>query len=131
MAVDWAHLQATARLQPDSSLFGRLPPEIREMVYAECWAVSGLDQHVYRRDGRLYHFPCQHSGTDRRNEQFEPIWKTTRRRSRCQSSLADETWAARLSSPWHDHWECEEAMVSAGKPTGTLFLPLLLACKRT
>ncbi|KAK7744305.1 hypothetical protein SLS62_010263 [Diatrype stigma] len=86
-------LRATADLQLGSSFFGRLPLEIREIIYSEFWIVSGLKQHIFRRDdGRLTHCPCLladgkgHGGggggggyddgdDDKRDNEFAEVWQ--------------------------------------------------------
>ncbi|KAI1637893.1 hypothetical protein F4809DRAFT_301213 [Biscogniauxia mediterranea] len=136
--LDLAHLRATADIQLDSSLFGRFPSEIREMIYAECWAVSGLEQHIFSRDGRLTHSPCvlAPGEVDTRNGEIHRMCRQSRRRSRSHSLAVDKKWASRFTSTWQEHWRCEEEMLSAqGVQTRrrprTLFLSMLLACKRT
>lgn len=125
----------TASLQLESSWFGKLPKEIRDMIYAEFWIVTGARQHVFKTsDGFLTHAPCQlvPGEEDGRNENFEEVWR--RQQSRRPRSLVVNTkWAQRFSSDWNDHWRCEEAMKAAGKKRGltpTLFLSSLLACRR-
>ena len=124
--------QATASLQLDSSFFGMLPPEIREMIYSEFWTVSGLRQHVFTSDGGLTHCPCLLTAgkDDDKSDEFEEVWQN-RRRSRTGSIVVDEKWASRFSSSWNDHWICEEEMLSdTTRNPRTLFLPALLTCKR-
>ncbi|KAH8681652.1 hypothetical protein BX600DRAFT_28834 [Xylariales sp. PMI_506] len=121
--------------QLKSQLFGALSGEIRNMIYAEFWAVSGHRQHVFEAvGGRMSHFPCaMHAGEDDyRNEAFDEVWyraQTKRPRAVVRSTI----WAHRMSSSWNDHWRCEEAMMEAraqGKSAGTLFLPVILTCRR-
>ncbi|KAI3319464.1 hypothetical protein HD806DRAFT_260264 [Xylariaceae sp. AK1471] len=145
---DVAQLRTTANLQLGSTFFGRLPSEIREMIYAECWLVSGLQQHVFlsRHDRQLTHSPCilMPGQTDERNDEIQRLMccqGQNRRGSRSRSSfVVDEQWASRFSSPWHEHWRCEEEMLHPEKTARndelnlhhrTLFLPILLACKQT
>jgi hypothetical protein len=145
---DVAHLRATANLQLGSAFFGYLPAEIREMIYAECWLVSGLQQHVFlsRHSRQLTHSPCvlMPGETDGRNDEILRLMcyqGRNRRGSRSRCSLVvDEQWACRFSSPWHEHWRCEEEMLRSAKVARndgvnsrhrTLFLPILLMCKQT
>ncbi|RWA04481.1 hypothetical protein EKO27_g10625 [Xylaria grammica] len=146
---DVAHLRSTANLQLESTLFGRLPPEIREMVYAECWVVSGLRQHVFLdcHGRQLGHSPCiRTSGEpDERNYEIQRLMscrRRNRRGARSRSSVAvDRLWAARFSSDWHEHWPCEEMLPRTPEKVArndhsshshrSLFLPILLLCKRT
>ncbi|KAI5919145.1 hypothetical protein F4810DRAFT_714743 [Camillea tinctor] len=134
--LDLARLTATADIQHDSSLFGRFPSEIRNMIYAECWAVSGLKQHIFSREGRLAHSPCvlAPGEVDTRNGEIHRMCRQGRRRSRPHSLPVENKWASRFSSAWQEHWGCEEEMsihsVRTQKCPRTLFLPMLLACKR-
>ena len=132
MFPDRAAFQATAHLQLSSSFFGKLPLEIRDIIYSEVWAASGLRQHVFSRDDRLVHCPCLLASgkDDKKDDEFEEVWQN-RRRSRTGSIVVDEKWASRFSSSWNDHWICEEEMLSNAKPKPhALFLPALLTCKR-
>ncbi|KAI1255563.1 hypothetical protein MGN70_002677 [Eutypa lata] len=128
-----ASFQATADLQLSSFFFGRLPLEVREMIYTEFWIVSGVQQHVFSRDGHLTHCPCLlvDNRDNERNDEFTEVWQK-RRRSRTGSMVVDDDkWASRFSSTWNDHWKCEEEMMSNIKEYRcTLFLPALLTCKR-
>ncbi|KAI1073417.1 hypothetical protein F5B20DRAFT_574819 [Whalleya microplaca] len=103
MAPDVTRLQETANLQTSSTFFVKLPPEIRE------------------------------------NEMLEALRQIcqTRHKLRSQPLVMDNKWASRFSSTWHEHWKCEENMVAyrgnskTGRRRLTLFLPVLLTCKRT
>ncbi|KAI1206048.1 uncharacterized protein F4807DRAFT_243709 [Annulohypoxylon truncatum] len=145
IAPDTARIRETADRQLGSILFGRLPLEIRDIIYAECWKASGLEQHVFIRDGRLTHWPCT-LASDEVDERLEELQRMLEAqefqpRSRTRSLVLDDKWARRFSSPWHNHWRCEEEMDEAIANEGghcysprssrTLFLPILLACKRT
>ncbi|KAI0394138.1 hypothetical protein F5Y17DRAFT_271356 [Xylariaceae sp. FL0594] len=149
MLPDMTHLQSTADSQHQSTLFGRLPLEIREMIYTECWAASGLRHHVYLspNGAGLAHSPCllKPGQADERNAELQRLMSCqgqNRRGSRSRSSLVvDRQWASRFSSPWHEHWPCEEEMLrrsadgrasedDAHQTHRTLFLPILLSCKR-
>lgn len=129
-------LSSSADPQLQSVFFGRLPREIRDMIYHEMWEVSGSRQHVFEtEDGpTLGHFPCVLTPRekDTRNEDFERLWDRQQER-RPRSLVVDAPWAERMASSWHEHWKCEEAMRASrasGSQTGTLFLPSLLTCRR-
>ncbi|KAI1332339.1 hypothetical protein F5Y16DRAFT_357556 [Xylariaceae sp. FL0255] len=150
---DVAYMGKTASSQLKSTFFGQLPLEIREMIYTECFVASDLKQHIYQNsDGRVTHSPCvfERGEVDERNHEIQRLMDRqgqNRRGSRSRSSLVvDEVWAARFSSPWHEHWRCKEEMVHSGQGSQnpldvadgqpdrrhrTLFLPILLLCKRT
>ncbi|KAK8011149.1 hypothetical protein PG990_010114 [Apiospora arundinis] len=127
----------SADLQHQSTFFGRLPREIRDMVYLAMWDVSGTHQHVFEYAegcGEVTHFPCilATGEEDSRNDEFEKLWRQQQAR-RPRSLVEDPVWARRMSSTWHEHWKCEEAMLASreeGRKPGTLFLPSLLTCKR-
>ena len=124
--------QATTCLQLVSPFFGRIPLEIRDMIYSELWTTSGPRQHVFSRNGRLAHCPCllTEGKDDKKDDEFEEVWQN-RRRSRTGSIMVDEKWASRFSSSWNDHWICEEEMLSdAKRGSRAPFLPALLTCKR-
>lgn len=139
-------------LQLRSSFFGKLPAEIRQQIYDECWLASGPQQHVLLRQGRhsplgggLTHFPCCKTPGDESEmlSEHDGIVENQRQsRSRSSAFLVDETWLSRFSSPWLDHWRCEEALREEDlvrdfeRSSGvtprqrTLFLPMLLCCRR-
>ncbi|KAI1371443.1 hypothetical protein F4677DRAFT_435658 [Hypoxylon crocopeplum] len=144
---DPARLRETANLQLGSTLFGRLPLEIRDMIYAECWKASGLKQHVFIQDGHLTHSPCvvAPNEVDERLEELYRMFQAqaSSRGSRTRSIVLDGELATRFSSSWHEHWRCEEEMKEIVACTDdahqshpprlrmTLFMPILLTCKRT
>ncbi|KAI1871875.1 hypothetical protein JX265_005861 [Neoarthrinium moseri] len=120
--------------QLQSTFFGRLPQEIRDILYREFWAASGIRQHIFEQDGCITHSPCivNPGDEDTRNSDFDQMWHK-RQTSRPQSLVHDANWARRMSSSWNEHWKCEEAMLhsrKSGTRTGTLFLPVLVSCKR-
>lgn len=120
--------------QLQSTFFGGLPQEIRDLIYANFWELSGSRQHVFEHDGVVTHFPCllMPGEEDSRNREFEQLWNECQGRP-AQSMVHDAKWARRMSSTWHEHWKCEEAMLLArdgGKRTESLFQSSLLVCKR-
>ncbi|KAK8105789.1 hypothetical protein PG999_009148 [Apiospora kogelbergensis] len=127
----------SADLQHQSTFFGGLPREIRDMIYLAMWDVSGTHQHVFEHSdggGNVTHFPCILAAgeEDSRNDEFEMLWRQ-QQAHRPRSLVKDPVWARRMSSTWHEHWKCEEAMMASreqGTRPGTLFLPSLLTCKR-
>ncbi|KAI1413932.1 hypothetical protein F5Y13DRAFT_160350 [Hypoxylon sp. FL1857] len=146
-APDSGRMRETANLQLGSTLFGKLPLELRDMIYSECWKASGLKQHVFIRHGSLTHWPCilaSHEA-DARLEELQRMVQVQEvpPGSRTRTLILDDKWAARFSSPWHEHWRCEEEMKEKvfdddgtfkghpSRPRRTLFLPILMACKRT
>lgn len=131
MDVDLSSAMAS---QLQSDLFSRIPREIRDMIYVQLWEVSGPRQHVFEHEAGLTHWPCllNDEEEDTRNKNFEALWHEQQGKHP-QSMVHHATWARRMSSTWHEHWRCEEAMIDAkaeGKKTQALFLPSLLTCKR-
>jgi hypothetical protein len=58
-AVDTVKLERTAHRQIESSFFGRLPLEVRQMIYLEVWRNAGLRQHIFLKDNELLRrTPC-------------------------------------------------------------------------
>jgi hypothetical protein len=128
------NLEMTAAQQLQSTFFGLLPREIRDMVYTECWNISGQRQHVFEHEGVLTHSRCvlKLGEEDTRNQGFERLWNQHQARGQ-KGMVRDGKWARRMASTWNEHWRCEEAMRAArenGRGTYTLFLPCLLACRR-
>ncbi|KAK8051499.1 hypothetical protein PG993_002884 [Apiospora rasikravindrae] len=127
----------SADLQHQSVFFGKLPREIRDMVYLAMWDVSGTQQHIFEHEegsGHVTHFPCilATGEQDSRNHEFEKLWHR-QQACRPRSLVEDPVWARRMSSTWNEHWRCEEAMLAnreKGNKSSTLFLPSLLTCRR-
>lgn len=129
-------LEAPPSYQSASPFFTRLPYEIRQQIYLDCFRASGLPsshpssdlrQHILlREDGRFTHTPCitSPSSPDVRYAGF---------RNAPLASLERATWLQRLKTEWCLHWACEEAMLDHGhpRPRPSTFLPLLLTCKQT
>ncbi|RYO76130.1 hypothetical protein DL766_002748 [Monosporascus sp. MC13-8B] len=122
------NLKVTASLQLCSAFFGKLPLEVREMIYSEFWVVSGLNQHVFSHDGRLTHCPCLlvPGEEDERSNEFEEVWQN-RRRSHTGSLVVDDKWASRFSSTWNDHWRYLEALQSLYASVTLVFTDLATA----
>ncbi|ETS83370.1 hypothetical protein PFICI_05246 [Pestalotiopsis fici W106-1] len=128
-----------ADTQSQSSFFGLLPREVRDMIYAHLWEASKSRQHVFQREGgSLTHYACTRprDSSDERNEKFEKFWHRYRDQNP-GSTVRDAIWAQRISSTWNEHWCCEEAMLKAEagvkeskKSTRSIFLSCLLACKQ-
>ncbi|KAH7035887.1 uncharacterized protein B0I36DRAFT_319302 [Microdochium trichocladiopsis] len=117
--------------QLESSFFGKLPAEIRQLIYKECWLASGPQQHIFLRQGQhsthaseadgsgktssyLTHFPCCKTSEDDEEilAEHDHIVEAKRQsRSRSSAYFVDEVWSSRFNSPWLDHWRCEEAMM--------------------
>lgn len=136
MATSPPPLEAPPSYQSASPFFTRLPYEIRQQIYLDCFRASGLPsshpssqlrQHILlREDGHFTHTPCitSPSSPDVRYAGF---------RNAPLASLERATWLQRLKTEWCLHWACEEAMLdhSHPRPRPSTFLPLLLTCKQT
>lgn len=127
--------------QSQSTFFGLLPREIRDMIYAHLWEGPQSRQHVFQREGGgLTHYTCTrpHDSRDDRNREFEKFWNCYRNENP-GSAVRDATWARRMSSTWNEHWCCEEVMLDKTKggrqeegsnSPRSAFLPCLLSCKQ-
>ncbi|KXH26234.1 hypothetical protein CSIM01_03612 [Colletotrichum simmondsii] len=126
-------------------LLGRLPKEIREIVYQQLWRMSGLGQHIILTEAGFGHSRCllerPESGTIvEGDDAWEFNWMGSDSDARGSVSL----WYKREMSAWCDHWKCEEARderqiwrdiarcrtghgVSFG--TSSPYLPMMLTCK--
>ncbi len=57
--VDTVEIERTAHGQTQSSFFGRLPLEIRRMIYLKVVRNAGFRQHIFFKDNaQLRHTPC-------------------------------------------------------------------------
>ncbi|KAF5523234.1 hypothetical protein CGCA056_v004200 [Colletotrichum aenigma] len=136
-------VQAPEHGQIQSELFGKLPREIREMIYQELWRDAGMGQHIIRTEAGYAHTRCllhrpgdpeeKHEG----GEPWESMWMVPDARGTVP------LWYKREMSTWCDHWKCEEAReeneiwkdIAKGcrcvkVDTWTAFLPMMLTCKR-
>ncbi|OLN97729.1 hypothetical protein CCHL11_07896 [Colletotrichum chlorophyti] len=129
--------------QLDAGFFGKLPEEIREMIYQELWRASGLGQHIIRTEAGYAHSRCLLHQRDTTTADGEDPWE-------CNWMSPDASgpvplWFKREMSTWCDHWKCEEATyegeilrsVARGRAshcvhidTWSAFLPMMLTCKR-
>ncbi|RYP04583.1 hypothetical protein DL765_010139 [Monosporascus sp. GIB2] len=118
MSPDRPGLQATASLQLCSAFFGKLPLEVREMIYSEFWVVSGVNQHVFSHNGRLTHCPCLlvPGEEDERNNEFEEVWQN-RRRSRTGYLEALQSLYASVTLVFTDLATAHHSLVAS--PTST------------
>lgn len=134
-------LEAPPSYQSASPFFTRLPYEIRQQIYLDCFRASGLPsshpssglrQHILlRSDGHFTHTPCITSPTS-------PDIRYAGFRNAPLASLERATWLQRLKTEWCLHWACEEAMLDKtitlgphSHPRPSTILPLLLTCKQT
>ncbi|KAH8203010.1 hypothetical protein TruAng_002844 [Truncatella angustata] len=121
-------------LQLQSPFFFKLPREVRDMIYLDCWEVFGSRQHVFEHEGSTSYFPCllEPGEQDSRNEDFEKLWRS-QQAHQPKSMVHDAEWARRMSSAWQDHWRCEEAMLSCRAQGAKMNGPVtysFLTCKR-
>ncbi|KAK0741519.1 hypothetical protein B0T18DRAFT_330745 [Schizothecium vesticola] len=139
--------------QDTSTLFSRLPLEIRRLIYLEVWrdyvhfpgqpGVPGLRLHLYNDGledayGVLRHARCLvHKGSPAEHDsQIMPSpFETT------HGSYAIPTWylfAWHLRKHWGNHWKCQSAIMQRWVPaTGaevaperSPFLAVFLTCKK-
>lgn len=119
-----------------SSLFFRLPPEIRDAVYLALVENAGFSQHIILHEDaeennsgqdkppRFCSWPCTTEYDVEGNDNPHGL------NNGCQKSR------------WHNHWRCESAMLQAcagegqvdgpcrARRTPTGYLPMMLACRR-
>ncbi|KAI1811694.1 hypothetical protein GGS20DRAFT_588280 [Poronia punctata] len=123
--------------QGGSTFFGKLPLEIRNMVYAHKWSGAydnmyhePRGRHLHFKDGHWLHTRCVMAEQDDKDidliqAQMDLIHNTG------QGDLL--AWQRRLASTWgHRHWRCEER-VEYGKPTAidrTDLGALMVVCKK-
>ncbi len=133
-------LAATADPQLLSPFFSVLPPEIRRMIYVECWRHNllhsdareqtgerTLKYHIEQRRSRLSarytHSPCvvsDQTSHDLRIERLDSLG---------QENPESDTWLRRIESRWAVHWPCEEIYRNASHRQRSTFMSTLLACK--
>jgi hypothetical protein len=128
-AIPVEDLEASSHHQLQSTLFGKLPLEIRRQIYQELWLSSGLSQHVFERRGRLQHCPCiiDHDEPDERDDLVEMY--RLEKEITDSDSFKHRALHRKLASPWTKHWKCEENLSQNGAPPNP-FLLSLLSCKR-
>ncbi|KAI1268384.1 hypothetical protein F5Y18DRAFT_227763 [Xylariaceae sp. FL1019] len=124
---------ASANQQVDSPFFAKLPPEVRLIIYRECWAISGLTQHLlyFPDKPRVKRCaPCiiQHNRPESYMKWIHDDDASEKMQSwphLCQVLLPTQ-------SPWKNHWLCREsAKANRWRLPVNMFLPLLLCCKAT
>jgi hypothetical protein len=120
-----------ANIQSQSRLFNMLPVEVRQLIYRNAWALSGLTQHIYIANGSYTHCPCliDHSAPDKRQTMLHHLWPELNGHHYIKSA----DWRRRLLSPWCNHWPCEEAAARNATSEDSLyspFLPMLLTSRK-
>ncbi|KAK1963364.1 hypothetical protein LY78DRAFT_660370 [Colletotrichum sublineola] len=126
-----------------TGFFGKLPKEIREMIYQELWRAAGLSQHVIRTQGGYAHSRCLFDRPGSRAVDGEEPWEFNWMAPDARGP--GPLWYKREMSTWCDHWKCEESReerelwrdIARGRTghsvhveTWTAFLPMMLTCKR-
>jgi len=140
---------ATADAQGSSSLFTLLPAEIRQLIYTECWRISGngsLRQHITTRNDAIdvnphtraiyklawTHAPCI-TNPDLPDVRYQSFQNAN------PGTLDRAAWMQRLKTEWCLHWACEEADIAMLRASGgnglpvpqtSSFLTILRTCKR-
>ncbi|KAI0016848.1 hypothetical protein F4780DRAFT_782894 [Xylariomycetidae sp. FL0641] len=120
-----------------SLFFQKLPPEIRQAIYAYVW--PGPHDHRYHSpDGRHIHFKDGRWSLRRcvMYKEDEDLDFIQKQMDRCYDPRQDTLllWQKRLASTWGvRHWRCEERVEYGQKPARIDYtdLPsLMLVCKR-
>ncbi|KAI1328488.1 hypothetical protein F5Y16DRAFT_369156 [Xylariaceae sp. FL0255] len=126
-------INAAAIDQQESPFFTTLPPEIRLMIYAECWRFSGLAQHWFNIPDRpgvqRASSPCviDHNSPEPYMDWIYDQDAAEKIQSwvhLCQVLLPTQ-------SPWRNHWMCREtAKSNHWRQPVKIFLPVLLTCRK-
>lgn len=129
--------------QLHTGFFGKLPEEIREMVYQELWRAAGLGQHIIRTQAGYAHSRCLFRRPGTTPADGDDPWEFNWMAPDARGPVP--LWYKREMSTWCDHWKCEEAReereiwrdIARGRTchcvhvdTWTAFLPMLMTCKR-
>ncbi|KAK1574589.1 uncharacterized protein LY79DRAFT_652390 [Colletotrichum navitas] len=126
-----------------TGFFGKLPEEVREMIYQELWRAAGLGQHVIRTQAGYAHSRCLFDRPGATAADGEEPWEFNWMAPDAHGP--GPLWYKREMSTWCDHWKCEESReereiwrdIARGRTgrsvpceTWTAFLPMMLTCKR-
>ncbi|KAL0780098.1 hypothetical protein CaCOL14_004582 [Colletotrichum acutatum] len=130
--------------QSSPGLLGRLPKEIREIIYRELWRTSGLGQHIVQTETGFGHSRCLVERLESTIVEGDNAWEFNWMGSDSGARGSVSLWYKREMSTWCDHWKCEEARdereiwrdvgrrrtshgvyVDASSP----YLPMMLTCK--
>ncbi|WDK12752.1 hypothetical protein CGRA01v4_04033 [Colletotrichum graminicola] len=114
--------------------FSQLPPEIRELIYREFWAVAGVKRHMFLHEHKTTYSPCitDHTAPDERQIGVAKAFEESGSDAKVQ--LHPE-WYKRMTSKWCNHWRCERLWedvrdgrkIDAHKTQS--YMSLLLSCK--
>ncbi|KAF7533086.1 hypothetical protein G7054_g7398 [Neopestalotiopsis clavispora] len=132
---DISKIQGGADNQSQSRFFNILPVEVRQLIYQDIWALSGLTQHIYIANGSYTHCPCliDHNAPDKRQTELDLLWPELPRVGHGDFRSESPEWRRRLLSTWCNHWPCEEAAArnatSEAAPSSS-FLPMLLTSRK-
>lgn len=142
MTIDTSSFHASADPQSSSLLFAILPPEIRDLVYAEFWKFSSSRLHIAKRQVRREIPPDQ----DAEDTWEEWLHVPCIIDPRVEEARWGEAKGRQSRSEWCMHWACREqfsprktiplpggdgkAAESRPIPGQTGFLNLLTTCKR-
>lgn len=132
---DISKVQEGADNQSQSRFFNMLPVEVRQLIYQDIWALSGLTQHIYIANGSYTHCPCliDHNAPDKRQTELDLLWPELPRVGHGDFRSESPEWRRRLLSTWCNHWPCEEAAArnatSEAAPSSS-FLPMLLTSRK-
>ncbi|KAK1658470.1 hypothetical protein BDP55DRAFT_525393, partial [Colletotrichum godetiae] len=128
--------------QPRTSFLGRLPKEIREIIYRELWRTAGLGQHIIWTEAGFGHSRCLLERLESNIIEGDDPGEFNWMGSDARGSVS--LWYKREMSTWCDHWKCEEAkdereiwrdiarrQTSCGisVSNSSPYLPMMLTCK--
>ncbi|KAK1491237.1 hypothetical protein CTAM01_10352 [Colletotrichum tamarilloi] len=125
-------------------LLGRLPKEIREIVYQELWRMSGFGLHIILTEAGFGHSRCLLERLESTIVEGDDAWAFTWMGSDSDARGSVSLWYKREMSAWCDHWKCQEARderdiwrdiarrrIGHGVSVGASspYLPMMLTCK--
>ncbi|KAK0382316.1 hypothetical protein CLIM01_00288 [Colletotrichum limetticola] len=125
-------------------LLGRLPKEIREIVYQELWRMSGFGLHIILTEAGFGHSRCLLERLESTIVEGDDAWEFTWMGSDSDARGSVSLWYKREMSAWCDHWKCQEARdereiwrdiarrrIGHGVSVGASspYLPTMLTCK--
>ncbi|KAJ9137464.1 hypothetical protein NKR23_g9102 [Pleurostoma richardsiae] len=150
---------STMHDQAQSTLFSKLPPEVRLNIYQQLCLSAGCTQHVYKAGNSpaalLSHITCitDPDTKDIRAEEVANFCRSTDPANDVQDDDDNgdcgdgdniDDWVARIFSNWCNHYRCEEhpslptakvpgitSELRSNEPRFSPFLGVMLACKRT
>lgn len=127
-----------------TGFLGKLPKEIREIIYRERWRTTGLGQHIVWTEAGFGHSRCLLETPESTIVEGYDAWEFKWMGSDSGARGSVSLWYKREMSTWCDHWKCDEArdereiwLDISRRRTGygvsvdisSPYLPMMLTCK--